>query len=274
MYSSASPGGHCVTENTWNRSFDITPRNVGRMMARNRDVFLKTWKVNLLPPIAEPVLYLLALGYGLGALITEVDGISYVRYIAPSLIAITMMQSAFFETTYSSFVRLSFQKTWDAVVVTPLTVEDIITAEILWAAVRAVIYSTIMAIVVAGFGLLSFPGALLIPLVAFLVGLVFAGMGMIFTSKVPNIDSFSYVFYLFVTPQFLFSGTFFPLAQLPDGVRHAALLLPLTPAVQLVRGIALGRPTGYETYAIVYLSVLAVFFLAVAVLQMKKRLVK
>lgn len=257
----------------WDRPFDIHPRHVGAMVARNRDVFLKTWKVNLLPPIAEPVLYLLALGYGLGALIQEVDGVPYVQFIAPALITITMMQSAFFETTYSSYVRMFFQKTWDACVATPLTVEDIITAEILWAAVRSVIYASIMTAVVAMFGLLTFPHALLIPLVAFLVGMVFAALGMFFTSKVPAIDSYSYVFYLFITPQFLFSGTFFPLSQLPDGIRHVALLLPLTPAAQLVRGIALGTPTGYELYAVVYLSALAVFLTAAAVLAMKKRLV-
>jgi lipooligosaccharide transport system permease protein len=257
----------------WERPYDVRPRPMGAMWARNRDVFLKTWKVNFIQPVVEPVLYLLALGYGLGALIQEVDGVPYVRFIAPALITITMMQSAFFETTYSSYVRMFFQRTWDAVVATPLTIEDIMVAELLWAGVRAVIYSTIMATVVALFGLLSFPSALLIIPIGFLVGMMFAGLGLMATAKVPSIDSFSYVFYLFITPQFLFSGTFFPLSQLPGPLQHVALVLPLTPAVQLVRAVALGRPTGLETYAVIYLVVAAVVFCGTAVLWMKKRLV-
>ena len=126
----------------WDRRYDVRIPAMLAMLKRNRDVFLKTWKVNFLPPIVEPVLYLLALGYGLGALIESVDGMPYVVFIAPALITITMMQSAFFETTYSSYVRMFFQRTWDAVVATPLTVEDIMVAELLWASLRAVIYST------------------------------------------------------------------------------------------------------------------------------------
>ncbi|MBW3582542.1 MAG: ABC transporter permease [Euryarchaeota archaeon] len=243
------------------------------MFGRNRDVFLKTWKVNFIPPIVEPVLYLLALGYGLGALIEEVNGMPYVVFIAPALITITMMQSAFFETTYSSYVRMFFQKTWDAVVATPLTIEDIMVAELLWAGVRSVIYSTIMATVVALFGLLSFPSALLIIPIAFLVGMVFAGLGLMASAKVPAIDSFSYVFYLFITPQFLFSGTFFPLEQLPDPIEHAALALPLTNAVILVRSASLGTTTGLELFAFVYLVVAAFVFCGLAVGWMKRRLI-
>jgi lipooligosaccharide transport system permease protein len=257
----------------WDRALDARPRPMMAMFDRNRDVFLKTWKINFIPPVVEPVLYLLALGYGLGALIDEVQGMPYVVFIAPALITITMMQSAFFETTYSSYVRMWFQKTWDAVVATPLTIEDIMVAELLWAGVRAVIYSTIMAVVVALFGLLTFPSALLIIPIGFLVGMVFAGLGLMASAKVPSIDSFSYVFYLFITPQFLFSGTFFPLQQLPDWIAHIALALPLTNAVILVRSAALGQTTGLEVYALLYLVIAAFVFCGTAVIWMKKRLV-
>lgn len=257
----------------WDRTFDVRSGPMLAMFHRNRDVFLKTWKVNFIPPVVEPVLYLLALGYGLGALIEEVNGMPYVVFIAPALITITMMQSAFFETTYSSYVRMYFQRTWDAVVATPLTIEDIMFAELLWAGVRSVIYSTIMAVVVALFGLLTFPSALLIVPVGFFVGMMFAGLGLMATAKVPAIDSFSYVFYLFITPQFLFSGTFFPLEQLPDAIEHAALALPLTNAVILVRAAALGQYTGLEPYAFAYVLVAAAVFCGTAVVWMKKRLI-
>jgi len=91
---------------------DLSPRGVLALVHRNTDVYLKTWKTNFLPPLLEPLLYVLALGYGVGAFIDELEGVSYARFIAPGILAITMMQSAFFETTYGSYIRMWFQKTW------------------------------------------------------------------------------------------------------------------------------------------------------------------
>lgn len=258
----------------WDRPLDVTPSGIGAMFSRNRDVFLKTWKVNFLPPILEPLLYLLAIGYGLGALVGTVDGMPYVQFFAPAIITITMMQTAFFETTYSSYVRMYYQKTWDAVNATPLTLDDVLVGELLWAATRATMSATLMSLVVAAFGLLAWPTALLIVPLAFLVGLMFAGLGLIATAKVPSIDNFSYAFYLFITPQFLFSGTFFPLHQLPTILEHGALVLPLTNAVMLVRAAALGEPSGLEGFAVTYLVVAAVAFSLIAVALMKKRLIQ
>ncbi len=258
----------------WENPLDATVHGVGAMFERNRDVFLKTWKVNFLPPILEPLLYLLAIGYGLGSLVGMVDGMPYVRFFAPAIITITMMMTAFFETTYSSYVRMYYQKTWDAVGATPLTLEDILLGELLWAATRATMSATLMSLVVAAFGLLAWPTALLIVPLAFVVGLMFAGLGLIATAKVPSIDNFSYAFYLFITPQFLFSGTFFPLHQLPTFLEHAALVLPLTNAVLLVRAAAHGETTGLEAFAVVYLILAALVFSLGAVALMKKRLIQ
>lgn len=263
-----------VRRTAWGRFLDATPRGIGAMFARNRDVFLKTWKVNFIPPVLEPIMYLLAIGVGLGVLVGEVDGVPYVRFFAPAIITITMMQTAFFETTYSSYVRMHFQKTWDAVVAGPLTLEDILLAELLWAATRATISAVLMTAVVAMFGLLAWPSALWIAPLAFAVGLMFAGLGMLVTARVRRIDSFSYAFYLFVTPQFLFSGTFFPLHQLPDLLEHLALLLPLTNAVLLVRAAALGASSGLEPWAAGYLVLGSLAFGLLSVALMKKRLIR
>ena len=102
-----------------------TLSGVGRMMMRNFEVYRKTWYVNAVPPLVEPFLYLLAMGYGLGMLIDTIGGYSYAQFIAPAIIAITMMQTAFFETTYSSYVRMYFQKTWDACLATPLSADEV-----------------------------------------------------------------------------------------------------------------------------------------------------
>ncbi len=246
---------------------------VKAMAGRNFEVYRKTWKMNALPPLVEPFLYLLAMGYGLGLLIDEIGGVSYAAFIAPAIIAITMMQTAFFETTYSSYVRMVFQKTWDAVIATPLSAGDILWGEILWAASRATINATLMSVVVAAFGLLSWPTAFAIPLVAFFVGSMFAGIGLFVSAKVRVIDQFSYAMFLFVTPQFLFSGTFFPLEQLPQAVQYLAMAVPLTHAVAMARGLALGDIPDLWPAHIAYLVAAAWLFPWLAVRAAKPKIV-
>src|SRR5688572_20335500 len=132
---------------------DVSLRGVGAMVQRNRDVYLKTWKTNFLPPLLEPLLYIVALGYGLGRFVEEVDGVSYARFIAPSILCITMMQSAFFETSYGSFVRMYFQRTWEAVTATPLSLDDVVVGELVWAGLKSTINTALMSLVVVALGL-------------------------------------------------------------------------------------------------------------------------
>lgn len=252
---------------------EVTWSGALAMAGRNFEVYRKTWKMNALPPLVEPFLYLIALGYGLGMLIDEVAGYSYPQFIAPAIIAITMMQTAFFETTYSSYVRMVFQKTWDACLATPLSAGDILWGEILWAAFRATINATLMSLVVAAFGLLSWPTALLLPVVAFFVGAMFAGIGLLISAKVRVIDQFSYAMFLFITPQFLFSGTFFPLAQLPQVVQYIAMAVPLTHAVGLTRGVALGDIPDLWWLHALYLVVVSALFCLLAVRTATKKIV-
>ncbi|MGB0651939.1 MAG: ABC transporter permease [Thermoplasmatota archaeon] len=252
---------------------DVTLRGIRHMLGRNLEVYRATWKMNALPPLVEPLLYLVAMGYGLGLLIEEIGGVSYAQFIAPAIVAITMMQTAFMETTYSSYVRMIFQRTWEAVMATPLSAQDILWGEVYWAATRATINATLMSFVVAAFGLLSYPTAFAIPVVAFFVGLMFAGLGLFVTAKVKVIDQFSYAFFLFVTPQFLFSGTFFPLEQLPEGVQWLALAVPLTHAVGLTRGLALGDLPDLFWVHVAYLAVASWLFAKIAVGAATKRIV-
>jgi len=244
---------------------------------RNKDVFFFTWKTNFLPPFLEPILYLLVLGFGFGALVTQLpppyDQISYQQFLAPGLIAISVMYGAFFECTYGSFVRMHYQKTFEAIVATPLTIEDVITGEILWGATKSLINASIVTLVVALFGLASFPGILIIPLIAFLGGLAFACIAMMFTALVPNIDSFNYPFFLFITPMFLVGGTFVPLEQFPAWVRDLALVLPLTQVSIIVRDLCLGWWMWEDLIGIVYLLVLTAITFYAAVWMMRRRLV-
>lgn len=249
---------------------------VWKVWQRDFDVFMKTIHVNFLPSVLEPILYLVALGFGLGTLVTTIDGISYAKFIAPSLIAISIMTGAFFECTFASFVRMYYQKTFDAIIATPVSVEEVIAGEIMWGATRATINSTIVLTVVAAFGLLSSPLFPLVILLSFVGGLMFASIAMCFTAIAPNIDFFNYPSFLLVTPMTLLSNTFFPLSQLPQAAQTAILtFLPLTHVVNIMRGLVIGiMNINYLVIGILWISVAALFFFVLSINLMKKRLVK
>lgn len=251
---------------------------------RNADVFFKTWKTNFLPSIIEPLLYLVALGAGLGGLIVGLkyagQDIGYVRFLAPGLVAISVMYGGFFECTYGSFVRMHYQKTFDAIVATPVSIEDVIAGEILWGASKSFLNSTIVLLVIEAMGLTFFPevlytsaSVLIVPVLAFLGGLMFSAIAMIFTAVVPNIDSFNYPFYLLVTPMFLLGGTFFPISQL-GAAEPIAYVFPLTHISILVRDMSLGLAGWIDLAALTYVLVATVVTFIPAVYLMRKRLVK
>jgi lipooligosaccharide transport system permease protein len=211
-------------------------RRAIKVWHRNLTVFARTWQVNFFPPLVEALLYLFAIGMGIGSYVREIGGVPYVTFIAPAILAIAVMNSAFFECTYGSFVRMYYQKSFDAMIATPLSIEDVIAGELLWGATRSVIYVVIMLPVLAVFGVISLPLALLAIPLAFLGGLMFAGIAMCFTAITPGIDTLNYPSFLFITPMALFSGTFFPLTLLPVALQYVALaLLPLTHLVAIMR---------------------------------------
>lgn len=212
-----------------------------KVLWRNIVVFKKTWLTNITFYFVEPLLYLTAMGIGLGAFIGEINGTSYIHFIAPGIIASSAMWAAASESTYGSFVKMQFQKTYHAIVATPLSIEEVVAGEILYAVFKAVVYGTIILLVITAFGLVASPWALLTPLVLVLAGFVFALLGMLWTGLVPKIDSFSFFFTLVITPMFLFSGIFFPIDHFPNFVQIAAWFLPLYHVVVLLRSLAFGE---------------------------------
>ena len=245
---------------------------------RNLVVYRKIWKVNFLVPLLEPAFYIIAFGIGFQGLIEGLryagQPMAYIKFMAPALIAISIMYNSFFETTYASFVRMYYQKTFDGMMATPLSLEEIIFAEIAWSATKATAAALIMAVVMGLLGFVAFPqGLLLIPL-AFLGGLAFGALGMAFTGFTPSIDMFNLPFFLFITPMFLFSGTFFPIAGLPVWAQHAASVLPLYHLVELTRFCCLGLVEANPWASLAYLAGFALIFLAIALMAMRRRLIK
>jgi lipooligosaccharide transport system permease protein len=248
---------------------------VWKVWMRNKDVFMKTYKTNFLPSLLEPVLYLLALGLGLGGFVQPINGEPYINFIAPALVAVSMMFSSFYECTFASFVRMYFQKTFDAIIATPVNIEEVITGEILWGATKSLINSSIVLVVIFAFGVVPSPLFLLIPPLAFLVGFMFSSIAMCFTGIVPNIDSFNYPNFLFITPMFLLSGTFFPLTSMPEFLQIVAqVFLPLTNAVAVTRALSLGSIQLSIIFNFAWILIVTPIFFVLAINLMKKRLIK
>jgi len=265
-----------VTEQGSKKSIFRLPEltyRVWKVWRRNFDVFMKTYKVNFFPPLLEPIFYLLGFGLGLGAYVSQnIPGGSLIKFMAPGLVSMSIMYSAFFECTYGSFVRMYYQRTFDAIVATPVSLEEVIAGEILWGATRSLISSSIVVCVVAAFGLISSPLTFLVPIVAFCGGLMFSGIAMCFTSLAPNIDFFNYPAFLFITPMLFLGGAFFPLpqaAQLP-----AMAILPLTNIVQLNRGLMYGNLTTTLLFSIAWMIPVTLVFFFLSINAMKKKLIR
>ena len=213
------------------------------------------------------------MGVGLGAYVGLVDGQKYIEFIAPGIIASYAMFSASFECTYGSFLRMDYQRTFDAIIATPLNVEDVIAGEIFWGATRSTMTAIVILIIAAIFQLIPSPWAMLIPIVAFLEGLMFASIALLFTSLVPSIYSFNYYFTLFITPMFFFSGVFFPLSSFPEIVQNLSWIAPLTPVVHLSRALVSGQFHPQLLWALALIIVLAVIFFSISMFTMRRRLI-
>ena len=249
-----------------------------RVWQRDLDVYLTNWKTEFLPPLTEPVLYVFAFGFGLGSLIHKIQyegrELTYLRFMAPGIVAVAIMFWSYFETTYSSFVRMYYQRTFDAILATPLLVEDVILGELLWGATKAVIASSIMLGVLTALGLVAWPAGLWVLPLSVIAGVLFSSLGLIITSVTKNISSFNLPMFLMIMPMFMFSGTFFPVSILPRWALAIAWCLPLTHVSYLVRAAVLGWPRGQIWISVLYVTVLALALAAISLRLMKRRLIQ
>ncbi len=246
-----------------------------RVWQRNLAVYRKTWTMNILPNFFEPVFYLLGMGLGLGAYVVRIQDLPYLAYIAPGLVAAAAMNGASFETTYNVFVKLHFGHLYDAIITTPVNIEDVALGELLWAITRAAIYGGSFLLIVILFGAVDpLRGLLLLPLIL-LTGWLFAAIGLTFTGLIPSIELYSYYYTLFLTPLFLFSGIFFPVEErFPPWLLKVAWSTPLYHAVALMRGVVRGgSPAGLALH-LAYLVGLALLLSVVAVNLIRRKVVR
>ncbi len=233
-----------------------------RVWQRHWLVYTKLYKTSFALNFAEPALYLVAMGLGLGSFVKDIHGQPYIKYIAPGIVASSSVFAAVYECTYGTYIRMTFQKTFDAILATPVNLNDLIAGELIWGATKSVIFGITIAIVITLFGLVESPLIILVIPCIFLGGLIFAELSIIFCAIVPGIDSFSYFYTLFMTPLFLFSGIFFPLDSMPRLVADIAFFTPLYHLVIVCRAFTSGSVTsalGSIIWLIVTVVVLAPF---------------
>ena len=202
---------------------------------RNFMVWKKMAGSSILGHLADPVIYMLGLGYGLGGMLPQVSGMSYIAFLSAGTVCYSTMNSASFEALYSGFARMHEQRTWDAILNTPITLDDIVFSEIVWAASKSLLSGLAVLLVIWLMGLSHSPLSLWIIPLAMLVGLCFAALGLIVTALAPAYDFFMYYFTLVITPMVLLCGVFFPVDQLPPLLQTVSSALPLTHAIYLAR---------------------------------------
>ncbi len=241
---------------------------------RNFLVWRKLAIPSLLGNLADPLIYMLGLGYGLGSLLPQVGGVSYVGFLAAGTLISSTMNAATFEALYSAFSRMHVQKTWDAILNTPLALDHVLAGELVWAASKSLLSGLSILLVISALGLTASPLALWVIPVIFLTGLAFAAMGLIVCALAPSYDFFMYYFTLFITPMLLVSGVFFPAEQLPSALQTVASGLPLAHAVALARPLLRGdMPQHLLTHVAALLTVSVAAF-AVATVLTRRRLLK
>ncbi|MGA9138959.1 MAG: ABC transporter permease [Methanocella sp.] len=255
---------------------DLPSLRARHVWSRDYNVFKKYFFSSILPFFAEPLLYILALGYGLGFFVGNIGDIPYPMFLAPGILSYSAMFAASSECTYSTFVRMHFQKTFDAVLSTPINIEDIVLGEILWAATKSLISGICIFAVIYALGLVRLESFVIILPTVTLVGLMFASLGMFFTSIVPTIDSFNYYFTLVISPMFLLSGVFFPLngSNLPAIVPLIAWFMPLTHAVNVIRPAALGHYSWSFTGDILWMIIFTIIFFIISTVLMRRRMIQ
>jgi len=252
---------------------DISPR-VFKVFRRHLTVYRRNWKVSLSFNFFEPLLYLAAMGYGLGVYVQAIEGLTFIQFLAPALIASSAMFSSSYECTYGTFIRMEFQKTFQAMVATPVSMDEVSLGEILWGSFKSFLYGSVILFVILVLGLVASPWALLVPAVLLVSGLLFASLSMIWIGLFPNIDSFNYYFSLVITPLFLFSGVFFPLSGLPAIAQTLAWASPLLHVVNLTRGLVLGNVGMHLVWDFVWLVVVAAVLMPIAIHLMRRLVIR
>lgn len=251
-------------------------RRAVRLLERNVFVYRRTWMV-IFSGFFEPLFYLLGIGYGLGSLIGNVEGpagnlIPYAAFVAPALLATSAMNGAVYDST-NMFFKLRYQKTYEGVLSTPLSVGDVALGEVTWALIRGTLYALGFMVVIFVMGLALSPLAILAVPAAMLIGFATASVGLVAVTFMRSWQDLDLIFVV-TLPLFLFSATFFPITAYPEPLRTIVELTPLYRGVDLIRGLTTGVLGVNLLIDVVYLAVMGFVFLFIASRRLDRQLLK
>ncbi|WP_426302506.1 ABC transporter permease [Arthrobacter sp. R-11] len=276
----AGPGGpHSVTEAARQRKFGaLYSRNVQAVVARGlMAAKSSTWLI-LVSGFFEPVLYLIAMGVGLGTIVGDVEGpggqmISYAAYIAPALLAVSAMNGAVYDSTWNVFFKMNFAKLYQGMLYTSLGPLDVAMGEIFLALLRGLLYATGFTAVMGVMGLLTTPWAVLMIPASLLIAFGFASLGMGITSFMKTFQQMDWINF-FMLPMFLFSATFYPLSVYPESIQWFIQAMPLWHGVELLRQISVGAFSPATAVHIGYYLVMIVLGVSLTTGRLRKLFLK
>ena len=251
----------------------VDMQDVLAVWRRNLLVHLRTWKVQMVAPVIEPIFSVLAFGWGVGALITSrVQNVPYLTFVGAGILGFTIIMRAMFEMTYASYFRMVYQSTYDAILATPVEAESLAFAEILWAVTKAFIDAIIILFILVIFGAATSAWAIAAPLPLLLGSFFIAGLSLGITARVHDIDSYNFYMAIFFSLIFL-CGTWFPIDVLPRPLQFVAWALPVTSAIDLTRACLTGGFLKRHILEVGYLLVTALIFTEWAMRSLRRRMV-
>jgi lipooligosaccharide transport system permease protein len=247
-------------------------RRASRLIERNLWVYRRTWLV-IFSGFFEPLFYLFGIGFGLGTLVGEVEGMTYAQFVAPALLATAAMNGAIYESTFNMFFKLKYAKTYDAILSTPLGPGDVALGEVGWALIRGALYAVGFIVVIFVLGLALSPLAILALPASLLIGFAASAVGTSATTYLRKWQDFDLIFVV-TLPLFLFSATFFPITAYPEPLRLVVELTPLYRGVHLIRGLTTGAVDGMLLVDVAYLTILGLIGVMVVSRRLQHLLLK
>ncbi len=249
-----------------------------RVFEAEARVYRRTWRGSVFSSFLNPILYLLAMGVGLGSLVDAnlpegLEGVTYLTYLAPGLLVATAMQTGAGEGAWKVMAGIKWQQTWKARIATPIGIRGALYGHMLWSSARVLMVSVIFAVVMSAFRVAPLLESLVAVAPALLVGIAMASLTTAFTVHLEEPTGLPLFFRFVVIPMFLFSGAFFPISQLPDWLEPVALVTPMYHGVEMARAIVVGATPAVEPWvSVTYLVVLVGAGIAIALTPMRKKL--
>jgi lipooligosaccharide transport system permease protein len=261
-------------KNNPSRPYPPLARRLFSIWYRHVRVYSGNLYSNALPPFLEPLIFLAGVGLGLGRYVGEMEGLNYLTFLGTGLLVTTAMETASFECTFGTFIRLEFDKVYDGMLAAPLSVADLVVGEILWAGTKGLFFSFAVVCIMTVCGVVPMPGSAAVPLVGLATGLMFGSLGLLITAFVKNINHFSFYLTGLISPMFFFSGVVFSIHELPRSLQVVAEIMPLTHSVRLARGLSLALFSPVLLWDAAYIALFTALTAFLAFRFLHRRLVR